>query len=141
AGSVQEQMEFGYDRGTHVHAGYDIGGGGITGHKVYAIRSGEVTFVGSEGRRGFVIRITHSTDDKHTMYMHLVATSHTVTVEDKGKAGQYKGTMGNSPNGMYSIHLHVEVDTTGKFAGYRSQLNPRPYLKVTGNNKTSLPNP
>src|SRR5699024_10128295 len=30
AGSVQEQMEFGYDRGTHIHAGYDIGGGGVT---------------------------------------------------------------------------------------------------------------
>ena len=141
AGSVQEQMEFGYDRGTHVHAGYDIGGGGVTGHKVYAIRSGEVTFVGSEGTRGFVIRIKHSTDDNHTMYMHLVNNSNTVKVGDKVKAGQHIANMGNTPNGMYSIHLHVEVDTTGNFAGYSSQLNPRPYLKVTGNNKTSLPNP
>lgn len=141
-GSVQESMDFGGPRsGGRIHAGYDIGAGGIKGNKVYSIRTGKVTFVGNDGVRGFVIRIKHSSDDKHVMYMHLVVNSNKVKVGDNVKAGQEIGTMGDTPNGMYSIHLHVEVDTTGQFNGYQYQDNPREYLKVTGNNKTSLKNP
>ena len=141
-GSVQEGMDFGGPRSSgRIHAGYDIGAGGVRGHKVYAIRSGTVTFVGNEGTRGFVIRIKHSTDDKHVMYMHLVVNSNKVKKGDTVKAGDQIAVMGDTPNGMYSIHLHVEVDTTGKFEGYDKQINPREYLQVTGNNKTNLSNP
>lgn len=141
-GSVQEAMDFGGPRtGGRIHAGYDIGGGGVRGHKVYAIRSGRVTFVGNEGTRGFVIRIKHTSDNKHSMYMHLVVNSNTVKVGDYVKAGQQIAVMGDTPNGMYSIHLHVEIDETGEFKGYEHQINPREYLQVTGNNKTNLPNP
>src|SRR5690625_738817 len=141
-GSEQEAMDFGGPRrGGRIHAGYDIGAGGVRGLKVYAIRSGKVTFVGNEGTRGFVIRIKHSSDNKHAMYMHLVVNSNTVNVGDNVKAGDQIGVMGDTPNGMYSIHLHVEIDETGEFNGYEYQDNPREYLQVTGNNKTNLPNP
>lgn len=141
-GSTQASMDFGGPRsGGRIHAGYDIGAGGIKGNKVYAIRSGKVTFVGNEGTRGFVIKIKHSSDAKHAMYMHLVVNSNTVKVGQNVLAGQQIGIMGDTPNGMYSIHLHVEIDETGLFEGYSKQLNPRTYLQVTGNNQTSLPNP
>src|SRR5690625_4483802 len=141
-GSEQEAMDFGGPRrGGRIHAGYDIGAGGVRGNKVYSIRSGKVTFVGNEGTRGFVIRIKHSSDNKHAMYMHLVVNSNTVNVGDNVKAGDQIGVMGDTPNGMYSIHLHVEIDETGEFNGYEYQDNPREYLQVTGNNKTNLPNP
>ena len=140
-GSVQEGMDFGGPRSSGVlHAGYDIGAGGVRGNKVYSIKSGKVTFVGNEGTRGFVIRI-RQVDGKHVMYMHLVVNSNKVKIGDNVKAGQEIAVMGDTPNGMYSIHLHVEIDDTGKFEGYAKQDNPRTYLEVTGNNKTSLPNP
>src|SRR5699024_8239214 len=45
--STQDQMEYGYDRGTHIHIGYDIGGGGVN-HNIYGIRSGKVIRVGND---------------------------------------------------------------------------------------------
>lgn len=139
--SIQHGMDFGGPRsGGRIHAGYDIGGGGVN-HNIYAIRSGEVIFAGSKGNdRGLYIIIKHSSDKKYTLYQHLQFGTNKVKTGDKVKAGQHIAQMGNSPGG-YSIHLHLEMNETGVFGAWGTTENPRTYLKVTGNNKTSLPQP
>lgn len=139
-GSIQHGMDFGGPRSGRKHAGYDIGGGGVN-HNIYAIRSGTVTFAGSKGNdRGLYIIIKHSSDNKYTLYQHLQFGTNKVKTGDKVKAGQHIAQMGNSPGG-YSIHLHLELNSTGVFNGWGTTENPRTYLKVTGNNKTDLPQP
>lgn len=130
------EMDYGYARG-RMHSGYDIGGGGGTNHTIYAVRDGKVTHVEDRGTAGYVIAIDHSTDEYHSLYMHLVPNSSKVNVGDNVSAGQAIATMGAS-GGNYAIHLHIEISPTGVFHTEESTINPRPYLKVTGNNKTDL---
>src|SRR5699024_9495946 len=44
--ATQHAMEYGDDIGTHIHIGYDIGGGGVN-HNIHAIPSGKVPPVGN----------------------------------------------------------------------------------------------
>lgn len=134
---LKEDMDYGGGRaGGRIHSGYDIGGGG-TSHPIYAVRDGKVTHVENRGTAGFVIAIDHSTDGYHSLYMHLLPNSNRVSVGDTVRAGQHIATMGSS-GGNYSIHLHIEISPTGVFHNFESTINPREYLKVTGNNRTEL---
>ena len=54
-------------------------------------------------------------------------------------AGQQIATVGNSPGG-YAIHLHFELSKNGEWNNEDVTLDPKPYIKVTGNNETDLPN-
>ena len=139
-GTLQKNMTYGPRSNGRFHAGYDIGSGGNTGYAVYAVRDGTVTHVENRGTAGFVIAIDHSTDDYHTLYMHLVPNSNLVNVGDKVKAGQRIATMGSS-GGNYAIHLHIEVSPTGEFHSSAGTIDPEKYLRVTADNTTSLPNP
>jgi murein DD-endopeptidase MepM/ murein hydrolase activator NlpD len=139
-GTLQRDMTYGTRSNGAFHAGYDIGSGGNSGYKVYAVRDGTVTHVENRSTAGFVIAIDHSTDKYHTLYMHLVENSNVVNVGDKVKAGQHIATMG-ATGGNYAIHLHIELSETGKFHTKENTIDPEPYLKVTADNKTSLPSP
>ena len=136
-GTLQRNMTYG-KRSTGVfHAGYDIGAGGNTGYKIFAVRSGTVTHVETRSTAGFVIAIKHDSDEYHTLYMHLVTGSNTVNVGDKVQAGQHIATMGNT-GGNYAVHLHIELSKTGQFHKAETTEDPENYLKVTNDNKTSL---
>ena len=136
-GTLQRNMTYG-KRSTGVfHAGYDIGAGGNTGYKIFAVRSGTVTHVETRSTAGYVIAIKHDSDEYHTLYMHLVTGSNTVNVGDKVQAGQHIATMGNT-GGNYAVHLHIELSKTGQFHKAETTENPETYLKVTNDHKTSL---
>lgn len=139
-GTLQRDMTYGIRSSGAFHAGYDVGSGGNSGHGIYAVRDGIVTHVENRGTAGFVIAIDHSTDDYHTLYMHLVENSNIVNIGDTVKAGQHIATMG-ATGGNYAIHLHIEVSPSGEFHNEATTINPEPYLKVTADNQTSLPSP
>src|SRR5699024_97539 len=126
SGSVQEQMEYGYDRGTHIHIGYDIGGGGHN-HTIYAGRSAEVTHVAEDGDRGQNSIIRHSSEVDHTGYQPLVVGSQKVKKGVEVMAGDIIATIRTSPGG-YSIHLHIDMSKYRTF-NFHHPINPRPYLK------------
>lgn len=139
-GTLQKNMTYGNRSTGAFHAGYDVGSGGKEGLKIYAVRDGTVTHVENRSTAGFVIAIDHSTDKYHSLYMHLAQDSNVVNVGDKVKAGQHIATMG-ATGGNYAIHLHIEISPTGKFHNEGNTVDPEPYLKVTGDNKTDLPHP
>lgn len=139
-GTIQRNMCYGWRSTGDFHAGYDIGSGGNTGYKVYAVSSGEVTRIEWLGSAGFVVVIKHSEDNYHAMYMHLVANSNVVKIGDKVKAGQHIATMGNT-GGNYATHLHFELSKNGKFHNEVNTVNPESYLGITGDNKSKLPTP
>lgn len=136
-------MDYGWRTTGAFHAGYDIGGGGNASINIYATTDGIVRHAsdGSDGW-GFRIEIDHSTDEYTSMYAHLVANSNTVNVGETVKAGQKIAVMGAS-GGNYAIHLHYELSPTGTFRPNpeTNTIDPKPYLKVTGNNQTGLKNP
>lgn len=134
---LTKNMDYGLRTTGEFHSGYDIGGGGYTSHKVYAIRDCIITDIRQVTGGGYSIFMEHETDDFHSMYLHLKQDSAVVNVGDRVKAGQHIATMGNT-GGNYAIHLHVEISPTGQFHTQANTINSREYLKVTGNNKTSL---
>lgn len=132
----QPNMDYGGTRTGRRHWAYDIGAGGNPNIKCYAVRAGEVLEVSNP--LGIVV-IKHSSDSNYSQYMHLNVNHFKVKKGDKVKAGEQIGVLGGT--GGYAIHLHIAISKTGVFGTQADTLNPRTYLKVTGNNKTSLPSP
>lgn len=139
-GSIQSDMGYGPRSSGEFHSGYDIGTGGNAGYKAYAIRDCIITDIRQVTGGGYSIFMKHETDDFHSMFLHLEQDSAVVNIGDKVKAGQQVAVIGNT-GGNYAIHLHVEISPTGKFHNEANTINPQQYLKVTGDNKTSLPIP
>lgn len=133
----QPNMDYGGERSGRLHWAYDIGTLGNENVSCHAVRSGEVLSVNADGLGTVVIK--HDSDSYYTQYMHLVLGAFTVSTGDKVVAGQKIGVVGGT--GGYEIHLHFAVSKNGTFATEVDTINPRPYLKITGNNITGLPNP
>lgn len=139
-GTLQKNMTYGNRSNGKFHAGYDIGSGGKRGIKVYAIRDCEITDIRQVSGGGYSVFMKHLTDKYHSMYLHLEQDSAVVKKGDKVKAGEQIAVMGNT-GGNYAIHLHVEISPTGNFHTDANTIDPEKYLKVTDDNKTSLPSP
>lgn len=133
----QPDMDYGGYRTGRLHWAYDIGTLGNANVSCHAVRSGEVLSVNADNLGTVIIK--HTSDNYYTQYMHLKLGAHTVKKGDKVTAGQKIGILGGT--GGYAIHLHFAVSKNGTFSTEADTINPRPYLKVTGNNKTSLPSP
>lgn len=133
----QPNMDYGGERSGRLHWAYDIGTLGNANVSCHAVRSGEVVSVNADGLGTVVIK--HDSDSYYTQYMHLKLGAFTVGVGDKVVAGQKIGIVGGT--GGYDIHLHFAVSKNGTFATEVDTINPRPYLKITGNNTTELPKP
>lgn len=133
----QPNMDYGGARSGRLHWAYDIGTLGNANVSCHAVRSGEVLSVNADGLGTVVIK--HDSDSYYTQYMHLVLGAFTVSAGDKVVAGQKIGVVGGT--GGYEIHLHFAVSKNGTFATEVDTINPRPYLKITANNKTDLPKP
>ncbi len=88
---------------TEVHTGQDFAA--PTGTLALAVSSGRVTFVGSEGGYGNLVRIGHA-NGVETFYAHLSET--TVSVGQRVKAGESIGEVGTTGNST-GPHLHLEV--------------------------------
>lgn len=138
ASSLQHGMDYGGPRSGRQHAGYDIGGGGKS-HKIYNIMNGKVVTVDYQGVSGYRI-IIKQVDGYYVLYQHLKEGSTRVKVGDDVTAGRYIADMGKS-GGNYAIHLHIEISKTNQFYNMNTTDNPRTYLQVTGDNKTSLRSP
>src|SRR5699024_385220 len=139
-GTLQRNMTYGNRNTGSFHSGYDIGSGGNTGYKVYAIRDCTITDIRQVTGGGYSVFMKHTTDNYHSMFLHLVQDSAVVNIGDKVKAGEQIAVMGNT-GGNYATHLHVEISPTGEFHTEGNTINPEGYLKVTGDNKTDLPSP
>src|SRR5699024_7709222 len=116
---------------------YEIGTLGNANVSCYGVRDGAVLSVNADNLGTVVIK--HSTDNYYSQYMHLKLGAFTVKKGDKVKAGQKIGIVGGT--GGYAIHLHIAISKNGTFGTEKDTINPRTYLKVTGNNKTDLPSP
>ena len=119
---IQPAGEFGNNRGTHIHAGIDIGGFGPD--QIYAASNGVVVIVQNDGgapSAGLWLEIRHS-DGYSTRYFHNNSIS--VRVGDQVKRGQPIAIRGNT--GTRDIHLHFEVRRNGQ------ALNPRSVLPQAG---------
>lgn len=133
----QPNMDYGGERSGRLHWAYDIGTLGNANVSCHAVRSGEVISVNADNLGTVVIK--HDSDNYYTQYMHLLLGAFTVQTGDKVVAGQKIGIVGGT--GGYEIHLHFAVSKNGTFATETDTINPRPYLQITANNTTSLPNP
>lgn len=139
-GTIQYDMGYGTRTSGEFHAGYDIGSGGNSGIKVYAIRDCIITDIRQVSGGGYSVFMEHTSDDYHSMFLHLQQDSAVVNIGDKVKAGEQIAVMGNT-GGNYAIHLHVEISPTGNFHTEENTINPQTYLKVTADNTSSLPSP
>lgn len=138
ATNLEKNMDWGRRTNGVWHAGYDIGGGGRT-HKIYAVEDGEVVQSRFQNVSGYLIAIKHDNDEYYSLYQHLQSNL-LVDVGDKVKAGQHIGMMGGT-GGNYAVHLHFVLSKTQQFWSEGTTNDPKPYLGITGDNKTSLPNP
>jgi len=100
-----------------LHAGVDIANS--KGTPIYAAASGTVTFAGSSGNYGKLVKISHG-NGLETRYAHM--SSIVVSKGRSVKKGQLIGYMGSTGNSTGS-HLHFEVRVNGK------AVNPLQYLK------------
>lgn len=107
--------------GSTNHKGIDIGpkSPGVSGDKIYASDGGTVTFVGTSGGYGKLIKISHK-DNYETRYAHL--KSFNVVKGAKVSKGQVIGYMGNTGNST-GVHLHFEIRKNNNC------YNPENYLK------------
>lgn len=142
-GDLQFAMCYGWTRenGRRFHSAYDIGGGGVSTHKVYATTEGVVQFARWSDSGGFMIQIKHLTDSYYSTYMHLKNNSNLVKPGDKVKPGVPIATMSNTPGGGMAIHLHYVLSKSSKTYGEDATIDPEEYLGIVGDNKTSLPSP
>jgi murein DD-endopeptidase MepM/ murein hydrolase activator NlpD len=107
--------------GSTNHKGLDIGAkvSGVSGDKIYASDGGTVTFVGTSGSYGNLIKISHK-DGYETRYAHL--KSFNVIKGAKVNKGQVIGYMGNT-GASTGVHLHFEIRKNG------TSYNPENYIK------------
>ena len=116
-GQGRDARNFGQDRGTHRHAGTDIGA--ATGTQIYAARAGEVTFSGAAGSYGNLVKIGHA-DGFETRYAHQVRTP-PVRVGQRVAAGELIGHVGSTGRST-GPHLHFEVRRNG------APIDPSPLI-------------
>lgn len=139
-GSLQYEMGY-VKRRNGNHYGYDIGGGGVR-HPIYSVTDGEVVNVGYRNGIGNHVTIKEQGVNRWLEYGHLSA--YQVNKGQKVKAGDRIATMGQS-GGNYAIHLDLKINTRGAspkyFYNWNDTINPESFLKVTGTNKTALPQP
>lgn len=116
-GAGRDARNFGQDRGTHRHAGTDIGA--PSGTPIYAARAGEVTFSGPAGSYGNLVKIGHA-DGFETRYAHQVRTP-PVRVGQRVAAGELIGNVGSTGRST-GPHLHFEVRRNG------APIDPSPLI-------------
>lgn len=138
ATNLERDMDWGRRSNGVWHAGYDIGGGGRT-HKIYAVEDGEVVQSRFQNVSGYLIAIKHDNDEYYSLYQHMQSNL-LVDVGDKVTAGQHIGNMGGT-GGNYAIHLHFVLSKTQQFWSEGTTNDPKTYLGITADNKTTLPNP
>lgn len=136
--NLTRNMDWGQRTTGQWHAGYDVGGGGKT-HKIYAVEDGVVTQSRYANITGYLIAIKHDNDEYYSCYQHLQSNLQ-FKVGDKVKAGDFIANMG-ATGGNYAIHLHYILSKTQEFWTKGKTIDPKKYLGITGNNKTTLPNP
>lgn len=125
---------FGYRNPLYNSAGVQVSGGkthygidlvGIKNSKVFAAKSGLVTFAGQNGGYGNCVEIKHTNDNGtifYTFYAHMKDNSLQVQVGQEVHLGQILGTQGTTGNST-GDHLHFEVRLEDK-----TQVDPAPYL-------------
>lgn len=101
------------------HAGFDIGGYGVTGRAIVAGEDGIVVLAQSYYGYGNAVVIDHGSGIK-TLYGHLASMS--VSPGQRVSRGQVIGIMGKTGQST-GIHLHFEVIINGV------HVNPEPYIR------------
>ena len=101
------------------HAGFDIGGYGVTGRQIVACDGGDVVMAKSYSGYGNCIIIDHN-NGMMTLYGHLA--SFNVSAGQRVSRGQVIGIMGDTGQAT-GIHLHLEVIING------TQVNPEPFIR------------
>lgn len=112
-GTYVQTSYYGDGRG---HKGLDFGAD--RGTSIFSVKSGTVTFSGSNGNYGLCIIVDHGNGLK-TLYAHCDKLL--VGKGEKVSAGQVIGKVGNTGRSTGN-HLHFEVIING------SNVNPAPYL-------------
>lgn len=101
------------------HAGFDIGGYGVSGRGIVAAEEGIVVLAQSYYGYGNAVVIDHGSGMK-TLYGHLATIS--VRPGQTVSRGTIIGVMGNTGQST-GIHLHFEVIINGV------HVNPEPYIR------------
>ena len=114
-GSMNVISQYGR-RGGRQHHGVDLKG--PVGTPIYAAADGVVTFSGSSGSYGLLVKISHG-NGLETRYSHN--SENFVSVGDVVTAGQHIAAMGATGNATTS-HLHFEVRING------ASKNPMNYI-------------
>ncbi|MBQ9965390.1 MAG: peptidoglycan DD-metalloendopeptidase family protein [Clostridia bacterium] len=112
-GTYVQTSYYGDGRG---HKGLDYGAD--RGTSIFSVKSGTVTFSGSNGNYGLCVIVDHGNGLK-TLYAHCDKLL--VGKGEKVSAGQVIGTVGNTGRSTGN-HLHFELIVNG------SNVNPAPYL-------------
>ncbi len=112
-GTYVQTSYYGDGRG---HKGLDFGAD--RGTSIFSVKSGTVTFSGSNGNYGLCVIVDHGNGLK-TLYAH--ADKLLVSKGEKVSAGQVLATVGNTGRSSGN-HLHFELIVNG------SNVNPAPYL-------------
>jgi len=112
-GTYVQTSYYGDGRG---HKGLDYGAD--RGTSIFSVKSGTVTFSGSNGNYGLCVIVDHGNGLK-TLYAHCDKLL--VGKGEKVSAGQVIGTVGNTGRST-GDHLHFELIVNG------SNVNPAPYL-------------
>lgn len=119
------------------HDGYDIIGGN-NGFAVYSPTTGVVTDVGGSNAdsRGYFVEVRYASPTGKIEYMRFLHlknnVSNYVKLNDtvtKTKIIGLTGNTGNSNNGGYQTHLHIDIHTGTKKGG--SSINPSKYYANT----------
>src|SRR5699024_5471987 len=101
------------------------------------VRDGEMLAVNADNLGTVVIK--HSSDKYYSQLMHLKLGAFSGIKGYKVKAGQKIGILGGTAGSVINLHIAYSNDST--LGPISDTINTRTYLKVTGNNKTDLPNP
>lgn len=137
-GTLQRNMCYGIRSNGDWHYGYDIGGGGVT-HPIYSVTNCTVLDVGFLNGLGNYITVKNKDDEYYIQYGHL--TSYSVGIGDEVTAGEEIGIMGDTGGG-YAIHLDIKISTEENgFYNEATTIDPEPYIGVTNDNTTTLPQP
>lgn len=114
------------------HRGVDIADG--TGTPIYAAAGGEVTYAGSLGSAGLLLKIRHADAESEileTQYMHNSVLH--VGVGDTVEAGQHVADEGATGN-VTGAHLHFEIIKSGDKINPLNELTIPDGVTITGSN-------
>lgn len=110
------------------HYGIDIGLGGRTNVKIYAVADGIVNRSYLSSSYGNVVYIQHTIGGKkyETVYAHM--QNRAVSAGTKVKQGQFLGYMGSTGN-VTGPHLHFEIHSPAWTSNKANAKNPALYIK------------